>query len=132
MTHRRLHLSCALLLLLSAFPLFAQPPASAPGSNDPGPLNFNSVAILRWYSANLTTTFPVGNQPWGAAFDGQNIWVFSCANCRTKEPPQRVCLAEVSRFDQTEVMGLRIHARWLATSRSRQIVRATPNAPSRN
>jgi hypothetical protein len=49
-----------------------------------------------------------------------------------KQSPQRVCLAEVSCLDQTEVVGLRIHARWLATSRSRQIVRPTPNAPSRN
>src|ERR1017187_371663 len=50
----------------------------------------------------------------------------------TKQSPQSVCLAEVSCFDRTEVVGLRIHARCLATSRSRQIVPATPNAPSRN
>ena len=54
---------------------------------------------------------------------------FSCANCRTKEA---VTPKSVSCRSQTELVGLRIHARWLATSRSRQIVRATPNAPSRN
>jgi len=37
--------------------------------------NVNSVAILRWYAANLTATFPVGSGPGAAAFDGSNMWV---------------------------------------------------------
>jgi hypothetical protein len=45
-------------------------PASAPG-----PVNFNAIAILRWYSANLTTNFDTGIGPEGIAFDGAHIWV---------------------------------------------------------
>ncbi len=41
----------------------------------PVPANPNQVAILRWYSANQTADFPVGNSPYGVAFDGANIWV---------------------------------------------------------
>jgi len=33
------------------------------------------VALLRWYPANLTTSFPVGAGPIGVAFDGASIWV---------------------------------------------------------
>ena|SRR5260370_11570468 len=33
------------------------------------------IAILHWYDANLTTTFPVGSIPLGMAFDGANLWV---------------------------------------------------------
>ena len=38
-------------------------------------VNVNSVAILRWYAANLTASFPVGAGPGAAAFDGSNMWV---------------------------------------------------------
>jgi hypothetical protein len=41
------------------------------------PNNLLQVAILRWYPANLTTTFGVGSGPTGVAFDGANIWVAS-------------------------------------------------------
>lgn len=37
--------------------------------------NPDQIAILRWYSANLTTAFSVGTGPLGVAFDGLNIWV---------------------------------------------------------
>jgi hypothetical protein len=33
------------------------------------------IALLKWYPANQTTSFPVGTQPLGVAFDGANIWV---------------------------------------------------------
>src|ERR1700732_1070186 len=33
------------------------------------------IALLKWYPANQTTSFPVGKQPLGVAFDGGNIWV---------------------------------------------------------
>jgi hypothetical protein len=41
------------------------------------PVNFNAVAILRWYPANLTATFGAGSLslPSAVAFDGANIWV---------------------------------------------------------
>src|SRR5579863_477845 len=32
------------------------------------------VALLKWYRANTTTRFAVGQQPGGVAFDGANIW----------------------------------------------------------
>jgi hypothetical protein len=38
------------------------------------PLNPLKVALLKWYRANRTTSFAVGNQPYGVAFDGENIW----------------------------------------------------------
>jgi hypothetical protein len=41
----------------------------------PAPTNPNQVAILRWYAANRTADFPVGDFPFGVAFDGANIWV---------------------------------------------------------
>ena len=33
------------------------------------------IAILRWYPANLTTSFPVGRSASGVTFDGANLWV---------------------------------------------------------
>ena len=32
------------------------------------------IALLKWYRANTTTRFAVGSQPYGVAFDGENIW----------------------------------------------------------
>jgi hypothetical protein len=45
-----------------------QPPGNTAGAN---PLK---VALLKWYKGNLTTSFTVGQQPYGVAFDGANIW----------------------------------------------------------
>jgi hypothetical protein len=39
------------------------------------PYNTAQVAILRWYAANQTASFPAGNFPAGLAFDGENMWV---------------------------------------------------------
>ena len=47
-----------------------QPPAN--GAPYVNPLK---VALLKWYPANLTTSFKVGKSPLGVAFDGANIWV---------------------------------------------------------
>jgi hypothetical protein len=33
------------------------------------------IATLHWYSANLSTSFTVGNLPHHVAFDGASIWV---------------------------------------------------------
>src|SRR6202140_3674336 len=33
------------------------------------------IALLKWYPANLTTSFKVGQNPYGIAFDGANMWV---------------------------------------------------------
>jgi hypothetical protein len=46
-----------------------QPPASSAVAN---PLK---VALLKWYPANLTTSFKVGDNPYAIAFDGANMWV---------------------------------------------------------
>ncbi|HVI09966.1 MAG TPA: hypothetical protein VND65_16885, partial [Candidatus Binatia bacterium] len=32
------------------------------------------IALLHWYKANLAISFAVGNQPYGVAFDGADIW----------------------------------------------------------
>jgi hypothetical protein len=41
--------------------------------------NPQQIAILHWYPANLTTSFPVGSAS-GVAFDGANIWVTNANN----------------------------------------------------
>ncbi len=66
----------------------AQGPAGANGANGAAgaigpagpaysgpPLNPLALALPRWYSANQTTTFTVGNTPSAIAFDGADIWV---------------------------------------------------------
>ena len=56
----------------SAGAVTAQTPAIGVTSLTGNPLQ---IALLHWYDANLTTTFPVGSAPSGAVFDGANIWV---------------------------------------------------------
>jgi hypothetical protein len=49
-----------------------------------GGINSKAVALLRWYPANLTTSFNGGNSPNGLAFDGANIRVtYSNLNVNT-------------------------------------------------
>jgi outer membrane lipoprotein-sorting protein len=33
------------------------------------------IALLKWYPANLTTSFKAGDNPYAVVFDGANIWV---------------------------------------------------------
>ena len=68
---RRMHCkACGMVaLLLLAVPMVAQQ----------SPINPKAVAILRWYPANVATSFGVG-QPWGVAFDGANVWVTNQAS----------------------------------------------------
>ncbi len=48
------------------------------GNGAPPLSNPLEVALLKWYKGNtVPITFPVGSQPYGIAFDGQNIWVAS-------------------------------------------------------
>jgi len=49
--------------------------AGPQGPQGPQGLPFNpaQVAILRWYTANETTSFPVGNATDGMAFDGSDM-----------------------------------------------------------
>src|SRR5271165_4200477 len=61
-------LFCLVWLVGSAVSGFGQ--VSAAG------VNYEKVALLKWYAANQTgTTFSVGTGPKGVAFDGANIWV---------------------------------------------------------
>jgi sugar lactone lactonase YvrE len=50
--------------------------ATGPQATEPAP-SFNplKIALLHWYSANRTTAFAVGDQPYEVCFDGENIWV---------------------------------------------------------
>src|SRR5579863_6186148 len=69
----------ALLVVATAnlFPGRAQGTGAAqqqPPSNGTPPVNPLRLALLRWYGANTTTRFAVGQQPYGVAFDGANIW----------------------------------------------------------
>jgi hypothetical protein len=50
--------------------------AQQAGNGGPPLSNPLKVALLKWYAANtVSTTFPVGTQPQGVAFDGASIWV---------------------------------------------------------
>jgi hypothetical protein len=46
------------------------------------------IALLKWYQANLTTSFIVGktknSNPYGLAFDGQNMWTANSEGTVTK------------------------------------------------
>src|SRR4029077_1185556 len=52
----------------------ASAPLQPPSSKGAPPANPLQVALLLWYRANTTTSFKVGSQPYGVAFDGANIW----------------------------------------------------------
>jgi glutamine cyclotransferase len=52
----------------------ASPAQQEANKGAPPPANPLKVAILHWYHANLTTSFKVGKQPYGVAFDGSSIW----------------------------------------------------------
>jgi hypothetical protein len=54
----------------------AQKAASAPEPPAAGAAAANplKIALLKWYPVNTTTSFTVGNQPYGVCFDGANIW----------------------------------------------------------
>ena len=74
------------LAMANLFAGQAQKAASQPAQAGPGlqilppildagaRLNPLKIALLKWYLAGATTSFPVGNQPIGLAFDGANIW----------------------------------------------------------
>ncbi len=64
--------------LPAAMPGLAQTLAAqsdAPASSGPTAPNPLQVALLHWYKADTVTSFTVGNEPNGVAFDGANIWV---------------------------------------------------------
>ena len=61
---------------------------AATGSGAPPRSNPLRVALLRWYPANLYTRFHVGktrnSNPYGLAFDGENIWSANSEGTVTK------------------------------------------------
>ncbi len=67
---------CGLATVLHLPRLRAQADPGAPLSGVVSlKLNPLQIAILHWYNANFTASFPVGNGPFSMAFDGANIWV---------------------------------------------------------
>ena len=70
---------CLALVIVATANLFpgraqeAGAPVPQPPGN-PAATNPLKVALLKWYKGNLTTSFTVGQQPYGVAFDGENIW----------------------------------------------------------
>jgi len=78
---KRVVIAISLLLIVAA--VFSLKPGHAQQANVPeqttknngAPANPLKVALLKWYPANKTTSFKVGKQPLGVAFDGANIWV---------------------------------------------------------
>ncbi len=53
----------------------AQEVSAPPKTGNPAASNPLKVALLKWYPANQTTSFKVGNAPRSIVFDGANIWV---------------------------------------------------------
>jgi hypothetical protein len=53
----------------------ASTPGQQPPANGAPPVNPLKVALLKWFPAYRSTSFPVGKNPLGVAFDGANIWV---------------------------------------------------------
>src|SRR6202047_3047040 len=52
-------------------------PSGQPSSPTAVPVTYVNplqVALLHWYPANKTMSFPVGAEPQGVAFDGTDIW----------------------------------------------------------
>jgi DNA-binding beta-propeller fold protein YncE len=64
----------ALLFAIAVSAQTAGDGLSAPANAAPPAQNPLRIALLRWYNANQTTSFAVGSQPYGVAFDGANIW----------------------------------------------------------
>ncbi len=80
MKHALIGIGLVLVIVAGAslFPGRAQE-ASQTGQQPPAngalPLNPLKIALLKWYPANLATSFKVGKNPYGIAFDGANMWV---------------------------------------------------------
>ena len=60
-----------------AFPLFGQNSAAAgsPGCPVAAIPNVNQLALLKWFNANVSASFPSGDSPLGMAFDGSSMWI---------------------------------------------------------
>ncbi|HWY54574.1 MAG TPA: YncE family protein [Terriglobales bacterium] len=63
---------------------------AASNNGQPGTKNWPAgnplkIAQLKWYAANLTTSFKVGQQPYGLAFDGANMWVSNNGDSRVSK-----------------------------------------------
>src|ERR1700682_4819646 len=81
---KRVVIGISLLLMVAAtanlIPGWAQGAGNATNNNTPPTKNWAAgnplkIALLKWYPANLTTSFKVGQNPYGIAFDGANMWV---------------------------------------------------------
>lgn len=78
-------IASALSLFLS-LPAAGQKTASEPAPANPATLDAGArlnpmkIAQLKWYIANSSNRFPVGNQPYGLCFDGANIWAANNAD----------------------------------------------------
>jgi hypothetical protein len=58
--------------------------------------NYDQVALLKWYT-NQVTTYSVGKSPSALAFDGENMWVANSGDntvSKLQGPPVAEALAE--------------------------------------
>jgi hypothetical protein len=63
--------------------------------------NPNQVALLQWYLASTTSSFPTQTAPWGIVYDGANIWVLnSLSNSLSKYRPSDGALLATFTFTQ--------------------------------
>src|ERR1700728_2263654 len=72
-------------------------PAGPQGPTRP---NYQAVARRRCYGANQTTSFAVGNNPWGTVFDGAILWVANYSSRNTRTPQARSAFKPVCQCAQ--------------------------------
>lgn len=85
------------------------------------------IALLKWYQANTTTSFEVGNQPGGVAFDGQNIWVASVGDDTVSKlrASDGTNLGTFKMYTGAEPLGLAFDGAsiWVANSGGNDVVK---------
>jgi DNA-binding beta-propeller fold protein YncE len=87
---RSIGLVCLALALVAAAGLYsshaqeAAADSGAPGIPNWAGGNPLKIALLKWYQANVVTSFPTPPDPMGVVFDGENMWVCTGATGNDK------------------------------------------------
>ena len=106
----------AVLFVASVLPLHAQ-------------ANPNQVALLQWYLADTTSSFPTQTAPWGIVFDGANIWVVNSLSGTLSKfrPSDGALLATVSVGEVAQRMAYDGTNLWLVNYNIGGILKVRPS-----